>query len=251
MSSADIERVSLEAVVSFVEVLFDQQLPKGVLFDEPGERRLIRQHQYFYKGLRMWFDHLILKQRLAPEAYLTDWKYYQPHAQIHAAQLELMTGVHDCSPVAASYFDSPVHMWGSMLVHQCQQTIRVSGLLGGNPIVCGKAELIGHNLARTVLYDNRDLTAIKSAETEGKPFTRLYWHENPEDYLTVTASDIARLDPDFDAQYWIPYRKSVNMWQRKMRDCKRLQAGYVLPNGELFQTQKGRKTPKKSKGFQP
>lgn len=247
MNKKEIARlITLEQVVEFVEVLFDYQLPKGILFETPAEKKLIKTYRYFYKGLRVWLEHLVLKKRLEPEATFTNWKYYQPHAEIYDAYLVLAAGVHSRSFIY-DFFDEPFHVWGSLMVHQCRQVINTSGLLGGNPIIHSKSEIFSHNLARTKQFDDGGITTIPPAENWSK--STLYWSESPVDHLTAVASDLAKNDLDFDEQHWIPYRRRVNFWRRKLKDCKHIQAGYILPNGDLFVTGKGKKIPKHLKGF--
>ena len=248
MNREEIARfITLEQVVEFVEVLFDYQLPKDILFETPAEKKLIKTYRYFYKGLRVWLEHLVLKKRLAPEAIFTDWKYYQPHAEIYDAHLVLIAGIHPRSSVY-DHFDQPYHVWGSLMVHQCRQLISTSGLLGGNPVVHGKSETVSHNLARTKQFDNSEITMTPPVEGLWTKST-LYWSESPVDYLVAVASNLAQNDRDFDEQHWIPYRRRVNLWRRKIRDCKSIQAAYILPSGELFVTEKGKKAPKHHRGF--
>lgn len=237
--------ITLEQVVEFVEILFDYQLPEGILYETLNEKKLIKAYRYFYKGVRMWLEHLVLRKRLDIEAITTNWQYFQPHAQIDAAHLELITGVQPRS-FLADCFDSPLHMWGSFMVNECKQTISESGLLDGVPVIRGKAEIVSYNLERLKLFDEREFTFIPPANHRVSKIT-LLWHKSPRDYLNALASDIAEKDPDFDQEYWIPYQKAISRWERKLRDCNKLQAGHLLPNGELFITGKGQKIPKQFK----
>lgn len=239
--------ITLEEVVGFMENLFDEQLPKGILFESPSEQKLIKTYRHFYKGMRVWLDHLILKQQLHRDAILTDWRFYQPHAEISAAYLDLATGVHPRSLLAGSHFDSPLHMWGSLMVHDCQQAIALSGLMG-RPLVYSKSKVVNQNLAVTKKFDTRELTA-NAPHFAGCHTSIHHWHEEPVLFLTALAADIASKDLDFDEQYWMPYRDRVNLWRRKVRDCKHLQGVYLLPGGDLFVTAKGRKVPAQFKGF--
>lgn len=241
--------LTIEQVVKSVEFFPDYHLPRGVLFETTNEKQIIKTYRYYYKGLRVWFDHLVLKQSLAPEAILTDWKYYQPHAQIYAAYLNLATGVHPRS-FLAEHFESPLQAWVSLVYLQCNQALSNSGLLG-LPVIQSKVESTSHNLERLKQFDERMITSIPPANHTAIKST-VFWHESPEDYLTILASDIAKQDPDFDTDYWVPYRKELRRWERAVRDCNKLQSIHLLPNGKLFITGKGKTIPKQfreTKGF--
>lgn len=246
---SDSSTLTMEQVVTSIEFCFDHHLPKGVLFETPQEKTIIKTYRYFYKGLSVWLDHLVLRERLNPEAIFTSWQYFQPHAQIYAAYLDLLTGVHPRS-FLSEHFESPLQAWASLVYLQSKELVSNSGLLG-LPVICGKSELSSNNLERLERLDDREITLVPPVGHEAKRTTRL-WHESPEDYLSVLASDIAEQDPNFDEEYWIPYRKALRRWERKIRDCKKLQTGCLLPSGELFVTGKGQKIPKQikeTKGF--
>ncbi len=233
-------------LVSLIRSFPDCHLPKDILFETANEKKLIKTYKYFYKGLSLWLENLAAKKRLSFELVSTNWRYFEPHAQIHNAQLDLATGVHSRS-ILYDYFESPVQVWGSLIYIQCKDILNGSGLFG-KLLIEGKVETIAHNLERLSQFDARNITAIPllNHHEAGKSST-YSWDESPQDYLTVLASDIAQQDPDFDRDYWVPYKKTVSKWERKIKDCKWLQAGYLLPNGDLFVTARGRKIPKEFK----
>lgn len=240
----ELRDLPLEQIISLIELFPACHLPTEVLFDNPNEKTIIKTYRYFYKGLTVWLSHLAARKRLAPEAIFTNWKYYQPHAQIYAAYLELVTGVFHRS-ILEGHFDSPAHAWAALIYIQCKQVLSNSGLFGV-PVIHGKVEITNHNLVRLKQFDQRELTLIPPANHEASK-TTICWHEAPEDYLTALASDIAERDPDFDTNYWVPYRRSFSRWERSIRDCKKIQAAYLLPNRELFVTGKRQKIPKQFK----
>lgn len=238
-------------LISLIKFFPDCHLPKDILFESYNEKKLIKTYKNFYKGLSVWLEHLAAKKRLSLELVSTNWRYFEPHAQIHNAQLNLATGVHSRS-ILYDYFESPVHVWGSLIYIECKDILNSSGLFG-KPLIDGKVETIAHNLERHRRFDERKITAIPllNHHEAGKSST-YSWDESPQDYLTVLASDIAQQDPDFDRDYWVSYKKTVSKWERKIRDCEWLQAGYLLPNGDLFITEKGKTIPKQfksQKGF--
>lgn len=245
------DSLDLASVVKLVEFFPDYLLPQDIAFEMPNERRLIKNYRYYYKGMRVWLEHLVLKERLNPEATDTNWKYLQPHAQINAAFLDLATGVHAHSwigdPDYFDYFESPLIMWGNFLAVRAREALFESLGLTGIPALQGKVEFAEHNLLLLTKFDEtesgRGLLQVCPIEQQPSDST-LDWNCDAETYLISLASDIAKNDSDFDGTYWIPFRKSYSLWTRKIRDCNQLHAACLLPNGDLFVTQKRQKLPK-------
>jgi len=243
------DSLDLASVVKFVEFFPDYLLPQNIAFEMPNERKLIKAYRYYYKGIKIWLEHLVLKERLNPEATDTDWKYFQPHAQIKAALLDLATGVHACSWIGDDhdYFESPLIMWGNLLAIQAREALFESLGLTGIPALQGKVEFAEHNLLLLKKFDEtepgRGLLQVCPIEQQPSNST-LDWNCDAETYLISLASDIAKNDSDFDKAYWIPFRSSYSLWTRKIRDCEQLHTACLLPNGDLFMTQKGQKLPK-------
>lgn len=243
--------LDLKEIVKLVEFFPDYLLPQGIAFEMPNERKLIKAYRYYYKGIRVWLEHLVLKERLKPEAIDTDWKYFQPHAQINAALLDLATGVHARSWISdPDYFESPAILWGNLLGIRVREALFESLGLTGVPALQGKVEFAEHNQLLLTEFDKtesgRGLLQVCPIEQQPSNST-LDWNCDAETYLISLASDIAKNDSNFDEAYWIPFRKSYSFWTRKIRNCEHLHTAYLLPNGDLFVTQKGQKLPKQLK----
>lgn len=241
--------LTLGKIVSLISSFPDYHLPQDVLFETAGEKKIIKIHRDYYKGVSVWLEHLAAKKELSPDAELTNYIYFEPCAQILAAQLDLITVVHPRS-VLSDYFESNFHAWGSFIHSHCRNQLNNSGLLG-YPLLRGKTKSSNNNSELRQEYDEREITLIPSDNHQtNKP--HYSWYDSPEQCLTDMASTIARQDPDVDRDCWVPYNKTVSKWERKIRDCKELQLAFLLPNGNLSMTEKGKKVPKLSnsqKGF--
>lgn len=253
----NLQTLNLDTAINSIEFLVDLALPKGVLFDDLEEKNLIKAHKYACQSRSLWLKHLAGKKALSPEAVFTNQKYFQPHAELDNALLNLALGLHARIPQMQAFWhgeNGATTMWFQALLIEQQKAFEGVGLLG-------KAEGFGKNE-----FYNRDsnlLDKFNEGSTEGcfsdqqnmDGFShQLTFADSPETYLTTLGEYTARLDDDFLSEYWHPYYRSAKRWKRKLKDCKELQVAFLLPNRKLFVTGDNRKIPpsiktNKSKGF--
>ena len=241
--------LTLKELAFLIRLFPDCHLPQDVLFETAGEKKIINTYRHAYKGISVCFEYLAEEKELSPDVFRANYNYYQPYAELFAAQLKLLEGVHPRS-VLSDYFESPLYAWGSFIYSHCRNQLNNSGLLG-KPLIYGKTKAINNNSKRLRRYDKREITAIPSDNHQtNKP--HYSWYESPEDCLTDLASAIAQQDPKFDKGCWVPYRKKVSQHDRNIKNCRELQSEYLLPNGDVFMTGKRKKIPKQfksTKGF--
>lgn len=247
-------QLNLEAAVKSVKYLPNLLLPKDVAFEMLGEKEIVRTYEYFYQGLELWLEHLVLHKTLAPEAIFTNWKHFQAHAELDTALLQLATGLHPRIPWLQENFtgeDGPTMLWFYAMSIKCRNTFIESGLLG-KPSLSGKVEFQLHNL---VLLDRLNEHSIHvylpDKEVDTRITDRIQFTDCPETYLAMLASDLTRHDNDFAEGYWQPYERTKRRCTRKIRSNPKLQGGILLPNGELFRTGQDKKIPPsfRKKGF--
>ena len=241
--------LTIEKLVSLISSFPDYHLPQDVLFETANEKKLIKDNRDYYQGVSVWLEKLAAEKPLSPDAKSTNYKYFEPCAEILAAQLKLLEGVHPRS-VLSDYFESDFHAWGSFIHSHCRNQLNKSGLLD-YPLGHGKTESSNNNSELLQEHDEREITLIPSDNHQtNKP--HYSWYESPEDCLTDLASAIAQQDPKFDKGCWVPYRKKVSQHDRNIKNCRELQSEYLLPNGDVFMTGKRKKIPKQfksTKGF--
>jgi hypothetical protein len=245
-----------QAVVS-ISKLPELVLPKGVCFETPGEKQIINQCKYFYRGLEAWLKHFVLHKALAPEVIFTDWKHFQGRAVLDSSQLTLITGLYSRLPLLQESCpgdDAPVKIWFRVMAINCEIVLTKSGILGKSSLT-GKVDYQKNNLALLERYNEHTIRIHPPEENSDAPPTdEIDFEESPETYLDALASQLASQDEDFDKDYWQPYYSTKKRWTRKIRENKHLQAGCLLPSGELFLTGENKKIPPSvrssvSKGF--
>ena len=234
-----------QAIIS-IGKLPELVMPKGVCFETPNEKQLIRLYKYFYGGLEAWLKHLVLHQTLTPEAIFTDWKHFQGHAFLDASLLNLITGLHPRLSIlqGSSQGDiTPVEIWFYAMAINCEICLTNSGILGKSSIT-GKVDYQEHNLALLERFNEHEIRLQPAKENPDKPHSyEIDFKECPTTFLNTLASELASQDEDFDKDYWQPYDKTVKRWTRKIRENKYLQAACLLPSGELFFTGENKKIP--------
>ena len=234
MNIHDLHGKSLSDYISLISNLPSHFL-KDIVPATPGEKKLIVAFKNFYRAKAAWLEHLVLKKSLTPEAITTDWKYYKPHAQTSAILLRLAEGV-QLQSWLGEYFDSHEYLWAVTVVSQCNKALSYSGLVD-KPQICGKKD-----------WAEENLELLKNCEPQQKRFvltcpvsrknaeSTLDWNYDTKTILIGAASDCARLNPNFDQEYWLPFKKDYSRWTYEIRNCKQLQGGCLLPNGELLVT---------------
>lgn len=236
--------LTLGKIVSLISSFPDYHLPQDILFETADEKKLIKDNRDYYQGVSVWLEKLAAEKPLSPDAESTNYKYFKPCAEIFAAQLDLITVVHPRS-VLSDYFESDFHAWGSFIHSHCRNQLNKSGLLG-YPHGHGKTEGNNNNSKLLQEHDEREITLIPSDNNQSiKP--HYSWYESPEQCLTDLASTIARQDPAFDRDCWVPYKKAVRRCDRKIKRCEELQLAFLSPDGNLYTTEKGKKVPKSFK----
>ena len=250
-------QLSIDTAVRSVSKLPELVLPRGVYFEAPNEKQIINSCKYFYRGLEEWLKHFILHKALAPEAIFTDWKHFQGQAVLDSSLLTLITGLYPRHPLlqkACQQDDAPIIIWLHVMSINCETLLTDTGILGKSSLT-GKVDYQRSNLA---LLERFNEHTIRIHPPKGNPDTlptsEIDFKESPETYLEALASDLASQDEDFDKDYWRPYYNTKKRWTRKIRENKHLQAGCLLPSGELFLTGENKKIPPSvrssiSKGF--
>lgn len=212
---------------------------------------IISAHRRLYVAVAVWLDHLTLKNELQEKA-ISEYALYQPFAEIEHAFLELATGIH---PRCTSHnAPSPAVLWEQIRGIECQNTLFGTGPLTGASLPPkGKVAIAQNRLGHLKACDE-DITekTLQWAEPEEKPqegYRFLEWEQNPKFFLMQVAVMIASSDPVFDSAYWKPFKRAYSFWNRKIRECEHIQSVGLLPDGSVFIAGKGKKIPKKTKGF--
>ncbi len=257
--------IDIKVAVKTIGNLPSLLLPKGIEYTS-NEARVVKAYDFFFQGLEVWLQNLVLKQALNPAAMQTGWKHFQGHAAMDAALLNLISGLHPRVPSfqkACPEKEAPSIIWLVALAIDTANVLKESGLMldpdlvknnfYGRSILIGKNDYCLNNITLLDQWDEqiRQETLTKTAKK--KRTQAVYtWKDCPITYLCKVAAHQAKWDPDFDEQYWQPYSQITRYWTRKIRDNKILQAGCLLPNGDLFITGLGKKIPtsvKLSLGF--
>jgi hypothetical protein len=248
--------LNIETAVKLVGQL-PNLLLKDIAFDNPNQEKVVKTYKYFYQGLELWLEHFVLHKSLVPEAFLTDWKHFQAHAQLDTALLHLATGLHPRNPWLQEVYseeNGPTLLWFHAIGSKCENTFKESGLLG-KPCLVGKDDFHKNNLTLLDRLSEHSIRVYLPEQIVNTPITdEVQFTDCPVTYLAVLASHLAGYDEDFDKDYWQPYEKVTRRCTRKIRSNPKLQGGVLLPNGELFLTDHNKKIPAavrkpKGKGF--
>jgi len=241
-----IKAINLESAVEATGRLPDMLIPTGISFDNKAEREIIRKSKFFYKGIREWLRHFVLKESRNPEVLISHWKYYKPHAMLSSSLLNLITGLYPhCPELQNNDFgeNAPILLWLLSERYDCEIVLKRSGILGKSQLT-GVVELQDVNFQFLEGLNQNTITRKEPNEgQENIANALLDFEEAPEAYLAVLAAELASQDSDFDKDYWQPYERCQKRWIRKIRDCKYLQAGCLLETGELFLTGERKKIP--------
>lgn len=254
--------IDIKAAVKTIGILPSLLLSTSIEYS-PNETKLIKSYEFFFQGLEVWLQNLSLKQALNPAAVQTNWKYFQGHAAMDAALLDLISGLHSRVPFLQEAFpekEAPSVIWLMALYIDAGNVLKESGLILDQEIgkrdFLGKPILVGKNdiyLGNVTLLNKSDeqiegtSEEIVKSELTQRGYGWKDWKDCLVTYLCKVATCQAILDSDFDKQYWQPYSRTIRYWTRKIRDNKILQAGCLLPNGDLFVTGSGKKIPKSIK----
>jgi len=251
--------IDIKAAVKKIGILPSLLLSTSIEYS-PNETKLIKSYEFFFQGLEVWLQNLSLKQALNPAAVQTNWKYFQGHAAMDAALLDLISGLHSRVPFLQEAFpekEAPSVIWLMALYIDTANVLKESGLILDQDIgkrnFLGKPILVGKNdiyLGNVTLLNKSDeqIQGLSKAIVENKQTQKGDdWKDCLVTYLCKVATSQAISDPGFDEQYWQPYFRTIRSWTRKIRDNKILQAGCLLPNGDLFVTGLGKKIPKSIK----
>lgn len=215
------------------------ELPErpGILLTTDNEKQIFMAARYCCKAISLWLRHLLLGEVLAEEAFLTDIKHYQPLAEYVAAQFKLAVGVHprSANPLIRS-FKSPADLWFASQLILSQQCLEDKGLITGIPRIEGKRAGVKENLQAVERLE--DLSVSVSYQLDTKV-------ENLSAILLLEAQEIAKTDIDFQKDYFRPHLRVMKRTANKRKNSKHLQSAYLLPDGEIFWTEKHTKLPKK------
>ncbi len=237
-------QLSIDTAVRSISKLPELLIPKGVYFETPGEKQIINESKYFYRGLEEWLKHFILHKALTPEAIITDWKHFQGHAVLDSSLLTLITGLYPRHPLlqeACQGDDAPVVIWFYAMAINCEIALTNAGILG-KPSLTGKVDYQKNNFALLERYNEHTIRLQPPKENPNAlPTDEIDFKESPITALIALASKLASQDEGFDKDYWQPYYSTEKRWTRKIRENKHLQAGCLLPSGELFVTGENKK----------
>lgn len=210
------------------------ELPEhpGILLTTNNEREIFEADRQSYRAVSMWLRHLLLGQALAEECFLTEMKHYQPKAEYIAAEFRLAVGVHprSANPTIRS-FESPAALWFAVQQSMSQQSLEDSGLTD-TPLIESKRTAFDENIQAIELLEN--LSATYQPDDIGKLGS----------ILLLEAQEIAKVDLDFQKDYYRPHLRVVKRTNNKIKKSKYLQYAYLLPGGELFWTELGNRLPK-------
>lgn len=203
-----------------------------VLLTTNNEKQIFMGRRYRYKAISLWLQHLLLGEELAEEAFLTDMKHYQPLAEFAAAEFRLAVGVHPRSdnPLIRN-FKSPADLWFAIQQITSQKCLEHSGLTGV-PLIESKRKV--SNVTLQVIKDLENLSVFYQPND--------IWELSA--VLLLEAQKIAKIDVDFQKDYFRPHLRVMKRINNKIKNSQHLQTAYLLPNGELFWTGKHTKLPK-------
>jgi hypothetical protein len=178
----------------------------------------------------------VLAEKLAEEAFLTSARYCQPLAEIAAAELKLAIGLHPrtANPLIRN-FDTPADLWFYCKWIQSQLSLTDAGLTTDKPSIISKRQSTN---AATEQFDQ--FTELSF------PYREDAANDEPHRLIEIfhgEAQKLAKDDANFQVDYWNPYVKMVKRSINKVRKCEALQNVFLLPKGQLYWTEKGKKLP--------
>lgn len=204
-----------------------------ILLASASEKQIFQQARFRYKALSLWLRYLLLGESLAEEAVNTNMKYFQPIAELLAAEFRLAVGVHPRSAnPAIREFDSPADLWFACQWIMSEQCLEDDGLTG-TPKLEGKTEGLIENRKAIKRLDN-----LRTSYQQGTDLNFL------TGILIVEAHELAKSDHNFELDYFKPYLRVLKRTGKKIERCKQLQKVYLLPDGQLHWTEQGAKLPK-------
>lgn len=222
-------------LINYVYLLAELPEHPGILLTTDNEKQIFTGARHRYKAISLWLRHLLLGEVLAEKAFLTDIKHYQPIAEFVAAEFKLAVGVHprSANPLIRS-FKSPADLWFASQLILSQQCLEDDGLITGVPRIEGKRA-----------GSKETLQVLERLENLSVSYQRHTNVENLSAILLIEAQEIAKMDIDFQKDYFRPHLRVMKRTANKIKNSKHLQSAYLLPDGEVLWTEKDRKLPKK------
>lgn len=204
-----------------------------ILLTEASEQELFLAIRFRYKALSLWLRHFLLGEALAEEVFLTSMRHFQGIAELMVAEFQLATAVHPRSTnLLIRRFDSPVSLWFCcqlVMSEQCLDDVGLTDL----PKPEGKREK---------LIDS--LKVIDGLKNLSFPYHKSSNLEHITGILIAEAQELAKTNPRFRQEHFMPYLRVLKRTINKDKNCKELQSAYLLPDGQIFWTGKSNKLPK-------
>lgn len=208
------------------------QLP--IMLESVEQQTFVDIHRANWRAMSLWLRHLLLGEMLVEEAYLTEMLYQQPRAELMAAEFRLAVGVHPRSahPVICS-FKSPAELWFSCQLQLSYGLLQHRGLLE-LPKITGKTERLNGTRRFVDLLENQKFTDWEEERATS---------QSAQLILVTEAQEIAKTDANFASTYYNSFLRQFKRSVNAEKNNKQLQAVYLLPDGQLYQTQKNKKLP--------
>lgn len=204
-----------------------------ILLTETSEQKLFLGMRFRYKALSLWLRHFLLGEALAEEVFLTNMRHFQGIAELMAAEFHLATAVYPRSTnLLIRRFDSPASLWFYCQLVMSQQCLDDVGLTD-LPKPKGKRESL-----------TDCLKMIDGLKNLGFPHRECSNIEYITGILIAEAQKLAKTNPRFRQEHFMPYLRVFKRSVNKDKNCKQLQSAYLLPDGQIFWTGKSYKLPK-------